>query len=71
MICIIVTCALVVGTAKTCEPGSMSAYYINAPAVIRDMEDCRNAYRTAPMESGRRRVAVDQIPSTNEFLRGK
>lgn len=71
MICIIVTCAIVAGTAKTCEPGTMSTYYINAPAVIKDMRECREAFKTAPMESGRRRVAVDQIPSTNEFLRGK
>lgn len=67
MICIIITYeAIVAGTAAACEPSTMSAYYIDAPAVIKDMEDCR---RAAPMESGRRRVAADQIPSTTEFFR--
>ncbi len=73
MICIIVTCAIVVGTARRCEPGTVSAYYIDAPAVIRDMEDCRKAFKAAPMDSGRRKVAVDRIPklTVNQILQGE
>lgn len=73
MICIIVTCALVAGTAKSCGPGeATSAYYIEAPKVIKTAEECRATFKAAPMDSGRRKVTVDfRIPTTNELLRGQ
>jgi hypothetical protein len=71
MICVIVTCALVAGSAKECTPDTMSAYYIEAPKVIKDRAECLAAFKTAPMASERRKVRHDVIPTTADIMRGK
>lgn len=67
MICIIVTCAVVVGTSTCDISRPASAHYIEAPAVIKDWTDCREAFRGAQKiapGNGRRAMGFD-------YMRGK
>jgi hypothetical protein len=83
MLCALVACALIVGTADRCQPGPQQVEYIKDPAIVATHFECAEFFHALQeilppfgisprrFEFSNPREPNPEVASANEMLRSK